>query len=78
MHTEVEIDFKDFHKAFSDGKISFEQLIEVLVDNFGAKNTKIFLKKNLKRCFKYDEKRYLELKDHLESMLEYVKNKKNI
>ncbi len=73
MQETFSVDFKDFKQAFLDRKITFEQMVEVLIDNFGSKNTKIFLKKNLKRCFKYEHKEYLRAKEHLDLVLGELK-----
>jgi len=40
--------WQEVEEAFIDGRITLEQLIEVLVDNFGAKKTRKILRTNLK------------------------------
>lgn len=37
--TPVQADYDDVEKAFSDGRISLEQFIEILTDNFGFAKT---------------------------------------
>ena len=39
--------FNDIQKAFVEGYITFEQLIEVLIDNYGIKKTKKILSHNI-------------------------------
>ena len=44
--------FEQVQNAFVSGNITLEQLIEVLVDNFGAKKTRKILRHNLDLALK--------------------------
>lgn len=48
--------WKEVHDAFSNEDISFEQLMEVLVDNLGWKATKKILKHNVRKAEKMEIK----------------------
>jgi len=48
--------WKEVHDAFSNEDISFEQLIEVLVDNLGWKATKKILKHNVRKAMNKEQK----------------------
>jgi hypothetical protein len=43
----MKIAFEKVQEAFVDGRITLEQLIEILVDNFGPRKTRQILRKNL-------------------------------
>lgn len=43
----MKVSFEKVQEAFIDGRITIEQLIEVLVDNFGAKKTRQILRRNI-------------------------------
>lgn len=43
----MKIEFNKIQDAFIDGRITLEQLIEILIDNFGTKKTLKILRKNL-------------------------------
>lgn len=47
--------WQEVEQAFIDGRITLEQLIEVLVDNFGAKKTRKILRTNLKLAMEKDK-----------------------
>lgn len=48
--------WKEVHDAFASEDISFEQLMEVLVDNLGWKATKKILKHNVRKAEKMEKK----------------------
>jgi len=40
--------WEQIEEAFIDGRITLEQLIEVLIDNFGVKRTRKIIRTNLR------------------------------
>jgi hypothetical protein len=48
---------EDLQEALVDERITLEQFIEVLVDNFGAKRTKKIIKHNVRLAMKKERKR---------------------
>ena len=51
----MKIEFDKIQEAFIDGRITLEQLIEILIDNFGAKKTRQILKHNLELALKKED-----------------------
>lgn len=43
----MQASFDDIQKAFVDGRITLEQLVEVLVDNFGIKKASRIITHNI-------------------------------
>ena len=48
--------WEEVQQAFIDGYISFDDLVEVLVDNFGLKKTNEIIKRNLELSLKDSHK----------------------
>jgi len=44
----MKISFTKIQEALVDGRITIEQFVEILVDNFGQKKTRKILRQNLK------------------------------
>lgn len=53
----MECTLEDLQEALVDERITLQQFIEVLVDNFGAKQTKKILKNNIRLAMKQERKR---------------------
>lgn len=53
----MECSLEDLQEALIDERITLEQFIEVLVDNFGAKRTKKIIKYNVRLAQKQERKR---------------------
>lgn len=53
----MECTLEDLQEALVDERITLEQFIEVLVDNFGAKRTKKIIKHNVRLAMKQERKR---------------------
>jgi len=47
---------EDLQEALVDERITIQQFIEVLVDNFGAKRTKKIIKHNVRLAMKQERK----------------------
>lgn len=52
----MKVTFEKLQEAFIQGRISVNQLIEVLIDNFGAKKTRQILHKNIELALKQESK----------------------
>lgn len=48
--------FNDIQNAFVDGRINFEQLFEILKDNFGVVKARKIIKKNIKMALRQERK----------------------
>ena len=55
--SETEFDWEVFQEAFSNGCITLEQFIEVLISNFGEKETRKIIKKQIRKAEKNERKR---------------------
>jgi hypothetical protein len=53
----MKVTFEALQNAFIQGDISLEQLIEVLVDNFGAKKTRQILRRNIELALEQEATR---------------------
>lgn len=51
----MKISFDEIQDAFVDGRITLEQLIEILVDNFGPRKTRQILRRNLELALEDDK-----------------------
>lgn len=60
--------FKDVQRAFISGSITLEQLIEVLIDNFGERKTRQILKNNIKIAL--EKENSISLEEDLKKILE--------
>jgi len=56
----MKVSFEVLQRAFIQGDISLEQLIEVLMDNFGVKKTRQILRRNLELALKQETKSDLQ------------------
>ncbi len=52
----MEISFELLQEAFVQGQITLEQFIEILIDNFGEKDARRILKKNIKIALRKEQK----------------------
>jgi hypothetical protein len=59
----TEVSFDQLQQAFVEERITLEQLVEVLIDNFGAKKTRKIIEKNINLALKQERKRLLEDKN---------------
>jgi pantoate kinase len=60
------ISLSSFEEAFINEVITFEQFLEVLIDNFGERETRKIIKKHIKKARKDESK--LALKVHSNSV----------
>jgi len=50
----MKFSFDEIQYAFVNGAITIEQLIEILIDNFGVKKTRQILRKNIELALKQE------------------------
>ncbi len=53
----MKFDFDVIQDCFVEGKITLDQLIEILVENYGAKKTRKILRRNIERYEKEQKDR---------------------
>ncbi len=62
----MKIDFDKVQEAFVDGRISIEDLFEILVDNFGHKKAKKIIMRNLELAREIEVKEQMQVLKELE------------
>lgn len=50
----MKVSFEQLQKAFIEERITLNQFIEVLIDNFGAKKTRQILRRNIEIALKQE------------------------